>query len=64
MKKIILSFAIVAATAFTSCDLIGKKSDSKDGSAQQEQTGSGENDVLKPEDQQPEVPVPDNEKAK
>ena len=64
MKKIILSFAIVAAAAFTSCDLIGKKSDGKDGSAQQEQTGSGENDVLKPDDQQPEVSVPDNEKAK
>lgn len=48
---------------FTSCDLIGKKSDKKDESSQQEQTTPGETDKTTPGDEQPEVPVPDNEKA-
>lgn len=63
MKKTLVVMAIMLPALFTSCDLIGKKSDNKDNSEQQEQTTPGETDKTVPGDELPDVPVPDNEKA-
>lgn len=63
MKKTLLFFAVAAMALFTSCDLINKKSENKDDSTSSQQSVSADSTVTTLPGK-PEMPVPDNQKAK
>lgn len=64
MKKILLSLIVIAMSMLASCDLIGKKSDSKAADGTEQAVENDTTSTETPLPPEPEKPMPDNNKGK